>query len=155
VRQDLRGRPGLRARRLAGELPPLLLPRAVSVEGEDQLTDLARPVPPPALDAENRHHTRHAYRKQRQRIKGAFADPQRPGACLQRRGVEVTLRARQMVVALGLRDLLRRAHCRASCAGGRSRGKGRTPAARGHLDQSAQVLRYLKLATSYVKHFPA
>src|SRR4029453_16441857 len=36
--------------------------------------------------------------------------PQRPDTCLQRGGVEVTLRAREMIVALGLRDLLSRSH---------------------------------------------
>jgi len=86
---------------LAGELAPLLLPGGVSIQREDQLPYLARPVPPPTLDAENRHHTRHTDREQRQRIKGAFADPQRPGACLQRRGVEIPLRARKVIVPLG------------------------------------------------------
>ena len=42
-------------RRLAGELPPLLLPRGISVQGEDQLADLAHPLSAPALHAEDGH----------------------------------------------------------------------------------------------------
>src|SRR5712691_1255089 len=47
-------------RRLAGELAPLLLPSGIGVQGEDQLAYLAYPLPAPAVDAEDRHHTRHA-----------------------------------------------------------------------------------------------
>jgi len=48
-----------KARRLAGELAPLLLPRGVSVQSEYELTHLPRPVPAPALYAKDRHHARH------------------------------------------------------------------------------------------------
>src|SRR4029450_13061255 len=41
-----------------------------------------------------------------ERIKSTLAHPQWPDTCLQRGGVEVTLRAREMIVARGLRDLL-------------------------------------------------
>jgi hypothetical protein len=60
---------------LAGELAPLLLPSDISVEGEDQLADLADPVPPPALHAEEGHHTRDAGGEQRQRIKAPSHTP--------------------------------------------------------------------------------
>ena len=93
-------------RRLARELPPLLLPSGVRVEGKDQRADLPPPVPPPALAPKDRHHTGHAGSEQRQRIKGALADPQRTRASLQRGGVKVTLGTREMVMALGLRHLL-------------------------------------------------
>jgi len=75
-------------RRLARELPPLLLPRGVRVEGEDQLVDLTHPVPPPALGPKDRHHAGHAGSEQRQCIKGALTDPQRTRASLQRGGVD-------------------------------------------------------------------
>jgi hypothetical protein len=100
-------------RRLPGELAPLLLPRSISVEGEDQLTHLPRPVPAPALHTEDGHHARYASREQRQRIKRPFAYPQRSGVSLQRHRIEVAFHARQMVVACGLRDLRMRPHCRA------------------------------------------
>src|SRR5947208_9896807 len=93
-------------RRLARELPPLLLPSGVRVEGKDQRADLPPPVPPPALAPKDRHHTGHAGSEQRQRIKGALADPQWTRASLQRGGVKVTLGTREMVMALGLRHLL-------------------------------------------------
>jgi hypothetical protein len=41
--------------------------------------DLAYPVPAPALQAKDRHHARNASGQERQRITGAFADPQRSG----------------------------------------------------------------------------
>ena len=63
-------------RRLAGELPPLLLSGGVRVEGEDQRMDLTHPVPAPALHAEEGHDARHDRREQRQRIKDTLADPQ-------------------------------------------------------------------------------
>src|SRR5262249_17950016 len=65
-------------------------PAASAVEGEAQLPHLADPVPAPALHAEGRHHTRDSS-KQRQRIEGAFAHPQRVITLLQRGGVEITL----------------------------------------------------------------
>ena len=49
---------------------------------------------------------RHARGLQRQRIKGALAYPQWPGTGLQRGGVAVAFLALQMVVTLGLGDLL-------------------------------------------------
>src|SRR5438128_508313 len=42
--------------RLAGERAPLLLPGGIVIEREDQLADLAHPVPAPALHTEDRHH---------------------------------------------------------------------------------------------------
>ena len=44
--------------------------------------------------------------QQRQRIKGAFADPERTSAGLQRCGVEIPLRASKVIMPLGLGDLL-------------------------------------------------
>ncbi len=99
-------------RRLAGELAPLLLPGGIGVQGEDQRADLAHPVPALALHAEDRHHARDARGHQRQRVKGAFAHPQRAIACLQRGGVEVALDAGQVIVALRLGHLLCCANCR-------------------------------------------
>ena len=87
-------------------LSTIPLPSGVRVEGKDQRADLPCPVPPPALDPKDRHHTGHAGSEQRQRIKGALADPQWTRASLQRGGVKVTLGTREMVMALGLRHLL-------------------------------------------------
>ena len=67
---------------------------------------LAHPVPAPALHAKDRHDPGDTRGQQRQRIKGAFAHPQRPGTCLQRSGVEVAFHAREMIVALRFGDLL-------------------------------------------------
>src|SRR4029453_18886562 len=57
-------------RRVPGELAPLLLPRSISVEGEDQLTHLPRPLPTSALHAEDRHHAWHTRGQQRYRRPG-------------------------------------------------------------------------------------
>jgi hypothetical protein len=62
-------------RSLSRELAPLL-PSGIGVQREDQLAD---PVPASALHAENRDDAWHARGQQRQRVKDAFADPQRPG----------------------------------------------------------------------------
>jgi hypothetical protein len=61
------------------------------------------------VHAKDRHHTRDTCSEQRQRIKGAFAHPQRSGTCLQRGGVEVAFLPWQMVMALGLGHLCSRA----------------------------------------------
>ena len=53
---------------------------------------------------------RHARSEPRQRITGALAHPQRAGAGPQRGGVQGGFLARQMVMALGLGDLLYRPH---------------------------------------------
>jgi hypothetical protein len=94
----------------AGELTPLLLSRGIGVEGEDQRVDLAYPVPALALQATDRHHARDACGQERQRITGAFADPQRPGICLQRRRVAISLGARKVIMPLRLRGLRCRPH---------------------------------------------
>jgi hypothetical protein len=120
-------------RRLAGELAPLLLPGSIGVQSEYEITYVARPIPAPALHTENGHRALHTRCEQRQRIERPLADPQRTRASRQRGGVEVTLGARQMVMALGLRDLLRRSHRtavevhQAPIRGGM--GKDHTPAA--------------------------
>ena len=77
----------------------------IGVQGKHQLPHPPDPLPAPVLHAEDRPHARDACSEQRQRIKGTFAYPQRPGAGLQRGGVEVALRARQMVMPLGFGDL--------------------------------------------------
>jgi hypothetical protein len=77
------------ARRLARQLPPLLLPGGIGVEREHQFPHLTRPGPAPALHAEERHHARHARRQQRQGITGALAHPQGRSAGPQRGGVKV------------------------------------------------------------------
>src|SRR5215467_4511518 len=41
---------------LAGKLTPPLLPRGISIEGEDEITHPSDPIPPPALHTEDRHH---------------------------------------------------------------------------------------------------
>ena len=41
---------------LAGKLTPPLLPRGVSIEGEDEITHPSDPIPPPAMHTEDRHH---------------------------------------------------------------------------------------------------
>src|SRR5439155_19556493 len=50
---------------------------------------------------------------ERQRIKGALAHPQRTSASLQRCSIEVALRAREMIMALRLGNLLGRPYCTA------------------------------------------
>ena len=82
----------------------------IGVQGKHQLPHPPDPLPAPVLHAEDRPHARDACSEQRQRIKGTFAYPQRPGAGLQRGGVEVALGARQMIVVLRLRNLLCSAH---------------------------------------------
>src|SRR5215470_11213151 len=52
---------------LAGKLTPPLLPRGISIEGEDEITHPSDPIPPPALHTKDRHHTRHARCQERQR----------------------------------------------------------------------------------------
>jgi hypothetical protein len=74
-----------------------MLPGGIGVQCKHQLAHPTHPVPAPALHAEDRHHAQHTRREQRQRIKGTLADPQRPGAGLQRGGVEVAFHARQMI----------------------------------------------------------
>ena len=78
----------------------------IGVQGKHQLPHPPDPLPAPVLHAEDRPHARDACSEQRQRIKGTFAYPQRPGAGLQRGGVEVALDARQVIVALRLGHLL-------------------------------------------------
>src|SRR5262249_16800067 len=92
-------------RGLAGELAPLLLPGGIRIKREDERTPLPGPLPAPALHAKDRDHTRDPCSQERQRIKGALADPQRSGVFLQRRRVEVAFRTWEMIVALSFGDL--------------------------------------------------
>src|SRR5919108_2769015 len=91
---------------LAGKLTPLLLPRGISIEGEDEITHPSDPIPPPALHTEERHHTRHARCQERQRITGALAAPQRPATCLQRGRVYVWSSPWHFLWKTSLRDCL-------------------------------------------------
>ena len=75
--------------RLAGEVPPRLLPGGIGVQREDECTDVSALDPPPALHVEDRHDPGYASSQQHQGITGTFAHPQRPGAFVQRGGVYV------------------------------------------------------------------
>src|SRR5690606_13785005 len=76
----------------ASKLPELRRPGSVRIERQNQLADVLRPFPAPAVPAEDSPCVGRSRGHQRQGIEGAFAYRRRPVAGPERFRVEVALR---------------------------------------------------------------
>ena len=74
---------------LAGELPPRLRPGRIGVQREDRFAHVADPVPAPTLHATDGHHAGDTSGPVEPAHQRRLAHSQRPGAFVQRGGVDV------------------------------------------------------------------